>query len=148
MVSGFTGENMDKLSPLPELDMPAPGGSRLTLEIEPLQSHASAVDGAEFRSALQQRMKTNAAQSPAGTVDATSGSLANSFANRASDLSSQMLKDQQMISRQLEHASRTGDSTQLVKAMMALNDYQIKAQTVSKVISKGFSAFDQLTKLQ
>jgi flagellar hook-basal body complex protein FliE len=139
---------MDKLSPLPEFEMPAPGGSRLTLEIETLQPHAIEANGAEFRSALNQRLKTNAAQAPSGTVDATTGPLASSFFNRAGDLSSQMQKDQQMVSRQLEQASRTGDSTQLVKAMMALNDYQIKAQTVSKVISKGFSAFDQLTKLQ
>jgi predicted nucleic acid-binding Zn-ribbon protein len=67
---------------------------------------------------------------------------------RANELAGGLMQDQQYVSKMLEKASRTGDSMQLMKAMMALNDYQIRVQTVTKTISKAAGAIDQLTKLQ
>jgi hypothetical protein len=58
------------------------------------------------------------------------------------------MHDQQYVSKMLEQATRTGDSMQLMKAMMALNDYQIRVQTISKTVSKAASAVDQLARLQ
>ena len=67
---------------------------------------------------------------------------------RAGDLAGEVKKDQQYVSRMLEQATRSGDSMQLMKAMMALNDYQMRVQFISKTASKATSSLDQLTKLQ
>jgi predicted nucleic acid-binding Zn-ribbon protein len=74
--------------------------------------------------------------------------LGKKLMGRAHDLASNLMQDQQHVSKMLEQASRTGDSMQLMKAMMALNDYQVRVQTVSKTVSKAASSIDQLTKLQ
>lgn len=109
----------------------------------------SAADGAQFRAALDRQMSP---QGGAGGVEAAKPgnkvSLGDKLAGRASELASGMQKDQQYVSKMLEQATRTGDSMQLMKAMMALNDYQIRVQTVSKTVSKATQGFEQLTKLQ
>lgn len=76
------------------------------------------------------------------------GGLGERVMQRASALSGELQKDQQYISRNLEQAARSGDSMQLMKAMLALSDYQTRVQFVSKAASKAASALDQLTKLQ
>lgn len=75
-------------------------------------------------------------------------SLGQKLIDRASSLSDGLKHDQQYVSKMLEQATRTGDSMQLMKALMALHDYQIKIQAVSKVVTKATSSLDQLTKLQ
>lgn len=67
---------------------------------------------------------------------------------RTTDLATELKKDQQYVSKLLEQATRSADSMHLMKAMMALNDYQMRVQFVSKTVSKATSALDQLTKLQ
>lgn len=126
----------------------APTG-QLHLEILSTESRGTgAADGAQFRATLERYMNAGA-----GDVQAVSGpdknkSLGQKIATRATDLASEINKDQQYVSKLLETATRTGDSMQLMKAMMALNDYSIRVQTISKTVSKATSSIDQLTKLQ
>ncbi|QPI53330.1 hypothetical protein IV454_18775 [Massilia antarctica] len=75
-------------------------------------------------------------------------SLGERVMQRASALSDELRKDQQTISRTLEQAARSGDSMQLMKATLALSDYQTRVQFVSKAAAKATTALDQLTKLQ
>ncbi len=75
-------------------------------------------------------------------------SLGEHVMQRAKNLSGELQKDQQYISRTLEQATRSGDSMQLMKAMLSLSDYQTRVQFVSKAASKAAGALDQLTKLQ
>lgn len=103
-------------------------------------------DNAAFRQAMDRQQSANAIQgiSPAGKGE----SLGQVMANRAAGLAGEIQKDQKYVSGLLEKASTSGDSMQLMRAMMALNDYQLKVQTVSKVVSKASSSVDSLTKLQ
>lgn len=102
-------------------------------------------DGAQFRAALERHMNANGGAKPSANNE---GSLGNKMMVRASDLASAVKKDQQYVSTMLEQATRSGDSMQLMKAMMALNDYQMRVQFISKTASKATSSLDQLTKLQ
>lgn len=119
------------------------GTSRLTLEIQ----HVESGDATMFRAAYDRHMNAGGGgQSAQG--DDRSASLGDRLAGRATNLATEIKKDQEHVSKMLEQASRTGDSMQLMKAMMALNDYQIRVQTISKTVSKATQAFEQLTKLQ
>lgn len=100
-------------------------------------------DTTQFRAALERQM-----QQKLPTIKADSHSLGTAIAGRATNLASQVKQDQQYVSKLLEQATRTGDSLQLMKAMMALNDYQLRVQTISKTVSKAASSVDSLTKLQ
>jgi hypothetical protein len=104
-------------------------------------------DGAQFRAALERHMNANggAGAKQSGNNE---GSLSDKMMVRASDLASAVKKDQQHVSAMLEQATHSGDSIQLMKAMMALNDYQMRVQFISKTASKATSSLDQLTKLQ
>jgi hypothetical protein len=100
-------------------------------------------DAAQFRQAMDRQQGSNR---PAGP--AQEPSLGQVLATRASGLAGEMNKDQQYVSKLLEKATTSGDSMQLMRAMLALNDYQMRVQTVSKVVSKASTSIDSLTKLQ
>ncbi|OGB25904.1 MAG: hypothetical protein A3I66_12040 [Burkholderiales bacterium RIFCSPLOWO2_02_FULL_57_36] len=104
-------------------------------------------DGAQFRAALERHMQaaTGAVTKQAGPNNA---SLGDKIMTRADNLAGEIQKDQQNVSKMLEQATRNGDSLQLTKAMMALHDYQMRVQFISKTASKATSSLDQLTKLQ
>lgn len=120
----------------------AAGNSHLKFDI----TAAPSGDASMFRAALERHM--TAQQPPAAAPGAGKPSLGDKLAGRATNLASEIKKDQLYVSRMLEQASRTGDSMQLMRAMMALNDYQIRVQTISKTVSKATQSFEQLTKLQ
>jgi hypothetical protein len=105
-----------------------------------------AANGAQFRAALDRHIVAGA-QSPAG-VQGGGPSLGQKITGRVGELATEFRKDQQYVSRMLEQATRTGDSMMLMKAMMALNDYQIRVQAMSKTVAKTTQAFETLTKLQ
>ncbi|MBJ7311939.1 EscI/YscI/HrpB family type III secretion system inner rod protein [Rugamonas sp. CCM 8940] len=139
---------MNAISPIAEhaaAPRPTGGadGSRLTLEIQSIEAN----DGAQFRSALERQVQARSGAG-AGPGAAQHVTLGEKLAGRASGLAGELRKDQQHVSKMLEGASQSGDSMQLMKAMMALSDYQIRVQTISKTVSKATQAFDQLTKLQ
>lgn len=122
---------------------PAQNASPAKVSVETLSGDAG--DGAHFRAALERHMR------PAAPVEQSGGnkvSLGDKMMGRATDLASELKKDQQYVSKALEQATRSADSMQLMKAMMALNDYQMRVQFVSKTAAKATSSLDQLTKLQ
>jgi hypothetical protein len=116
-----------------------PRSGNLSLDIQP----SDPADSAQFRATLERYLKG----APAKT-GADNASLGTAIAGRATTLASQLKQDQLYVSKLLETATRSGDSMQLMKAMMALNDYQLRVQTVSKTVSKAASSVDTLTKLQ
>lgn len=106
---------------------------------------ASPEDRAQFRAALD---RVTADQMKAAPTTGEGKSMGEVVAARFSGLASEFQKDQQYVSKLLEKATRTGDSMHLMRAMLALNDYQIRVQTMSKTVSKAAGAIDQLTKMQ
>ena len=110
--------------------------------VEPGDAHA-------FRAALDRHIAAGSAPHVSGpSRPGGKPSMADIIATRTTDLASEVKKDQQYVSKMLEQATRTGDSMQLMHAMMALNDYQLKVQVISKTVSKASTSVDSLTKLQ
>jgi len=119
---------------------PQPGTQvRVTTETQAMEHP----DAAQFRQALERQQNMNAA--PGAPREPSLGQV---IATRAAGLAGELKKDQQDVSRLLEKATTSGDSMQLMRAMLALNDYQLRVQTVSKVVSKASTSVDSLTKLQ
>ena len=56
--------------------------------------------------------------------------------------------DHKAVSSMIEKATLAGDDAMMMKAMLALADYQQRVQIVSKTVSKAASSLDQLTRLQ
>lgn len=103
------------------------------------------VDGEAFRAALERHMQ---AGTHAKASESRKVSMGEKLIARASDLASETKKDHEHVSKMIEQATRNGDSMQLVKAMMALNDYEMRVQFISKVSNKATSSIDRLTTLQ
>lgn len=124
-----------------------------TQEISSLKldvSSADKGDAAQFRAALERYL-----QSAQGGIQGVQGaqvkgkeSLGEKIMDRCTAMAGEVKEDQQHVSRLLEQATRTGDSMQMMKAMMALSDYQTRVQFVAKTVSKATSSLDQLTRLQ
>ena len=105
-------------------------------------------DTQAFEQAMQRHLHT---ASPGLTpVDAGSDktSLSSRIVSRATDLAAEVQKDQQYVSKMLEQATQTGDQMTMMKAMLALSDYQTRVQFVAKTISKSSTSVDQLTRMQ
>jgi hypothetical protein len=113
-------------------------GSQHKLELTLVEPDAAA----RFRAALERHM------TPVSGDGNNNNSLGNRIMTRATNLASELKHDQQYVSKLLEQASRSPDSMHLMKAMLALNDYNLRVQFVSKTASKAASSVDQLTKLQ
>ena len=119
----------------------AAGGPRSAgVHLEMSSSHAGS---GEFKAMFEQYLQRDAMK-----VKPNTNSLGSALAQRTTNLASEVKQDQMYVSKLLEQATRTGDSMQLMKAMMALNDYQLRVQTISKTVSKASSSIDSLTKLQ
>lgn len=115
--------------------------------IQPDTVSFEASDGAQFRAVLEKKMhemKANAVN----PADGNKVSLGDKILDRANHMAGELKSDQAYVSKMLEQATRNADSMQLMRAMMALNDYQMRVQFVSKTASKATQALDQLTKLQ
>jgi len=108
-----------------------------------LDIHAGAADSGQFKAMFEQHLQRDAVK-----IKPNTHSLGSALAQRTSNLASEVKQDQLHVSKMLEQATRTGSSVQLMKAMMALNDYQLRVQTISKTVSKASTAIDSLTKLQ
>ena len=133
---------MSPVSPVTSASTPAVGPSTLQIEItSPTRSDTQA-----FAQAIQQ-YSGGAGLTPADT-GSNKMSMSGQLANRATELASEVQKDQQYVSQMLEHATQTGDQMIMMKAMLALNDYQTRVQFVSKTISKASTSVDQLTRMQ
>ncbi|MBP0597306.1 EscI/YscI/HrpB family type III secretion system inner rod protein [Herbaspirillum sp. LeCh32-8] len=122
------------------LNDPAAGGATrgagIHIEVQPGEAE-------HFKTMFEQYLNKDAMRLKPNTH-----SLGSALAQRTSSLASEVKQDQLYVSKLLEQATRTGDSMQLMKAMMALSDYQIRVQTISKCVSKASTSVDSLTKLQ
>lgn len=63
------------------------------------------------------------------------------------DVSSRFNADQRYISSIVEQAATTGNDALMMRALLALGDYQNRVQIMSKTVSKAASSIDQLTRL-
>jgi len=120
------------------LSASTPRSAGMHLEIQPDNAGRE-----HFRAMFEQYLNKDAMRMKPNT-----NSLGSVLAQRTTSLASEVKQDQLYVSKLLEQATRTGDSMQLMKAMMALNDYQLRVQTISKTVSKASSSVDSLTKLQ
>lgn len=136
---------MNESNAMNMLQTPAIGGvngpGNVSLELP----RASFEDSAQFRAALDRQM-ADPIQSvrPAGDGK----SMGDAVAARVTGLASEFEKDQHYVSKLLEKATRTGDSMHLMRAMLALNDHEIRVQVMSKTVTKAAGAIDSLTKMQ
>lgn len=124
-----------------------PAGQSGQLQIE--RPSFDRADIEQFRSALGQHgAATPAASAVPKVQQGNRVSLGDKIMAHATDLAGDVKQNQLHVSKMLEQATRSGDSASLMKAMLALNDYQTRVQFVSKTVSKATSSLDQLTKLQ
>ncbi|KQV58046.1 hypothetical protein ASE26_24380 [Duganella sp. Root198D2] len=114
------------------------------------ESAAAGEGAATFKVQLQvqQQQFRSGAQQDLAPQAVGKDSLAAAMAERAAGLAGDVNRHQQYVSRMLERATASGDSLHLMHAMLALNDYQLRVQTISKVVSRAGSSIDSLTKLQ
>lgn len=127
-------------------DQAAPAKAGFTPQTDVLTNEAA--NGADFRAALERHMNAGVQKAePVKEVNMDKLSLGDKIISRVSDLSSQVKTDQEHVSKMLEQAARNGDSMSLVKAMMALHDYQMRVQFISKAANKASSAVERLTTL-
>jgi hypothetical protein len=135
---------MDPVSKVALTRMPESAGTRARIDSSSPTHH----DTHAFEQAMHRHLHTAA---PGLTpVDAGSDktSLSSRIVSRATDLAAEVQKDQQYVSKMLEQATQTGDQMTMMKAMLALTDYQTRVQFVSKTISKSSTSVDQLTRMQ
>jgi hypothetical protein len=126
-------------------------GAQLRIEIQGLDHSGSDL----FRAALDRHMAAGGiggiggidGGAPAGKGRGAN-SLGHALAGRTTELAAEVKKDQQYVSKLLETATRSGDKIDLMRAMMALSDFQLRVQTISKTVSKAATSIDSLTKLQ
>ncbi|MTV42016.1 type III secretion protein [Duganella radicis] len=128
---------------VPKTPAPAGDGAQLKLEIQGLDHSGSE----QFRAALDRQLGAAGGAGKPGPVG-NSQSLGHVLAGRTTELAAQVKQDQQYVSKLLEQATRTGDKIHLMRAMMALSDFQLRVQTISKTVSKAATSIDALTKLQ
>jgi hypothetical protein len=127
------------------MDGGAIGGVQKLGNVQLEMPRASAEDGAQFRAALD-RQTIDAIQPV--SEPGKSNSLSDVITGRFTGLASEFQKDQQYVSKLLEKATHTGDSMHLMRAMLALSDYQTRVQAMSRTVAKAATAIDQLTKMQ
>lgn len=127
--------------PAPKVQ-PGEQGAQLKIDIQALDHSGSE----QFRAALD-RQGPGVGAGPAPKAGDPK-SLGHAIAGRTSELAAEVKKDQQYVSKLLETATRSGDKIHLMRAMMALSDFQLRVQTISKTVSKAATSIDSLTKLQ
>jgi Type III secretion basal body protein I, YscI, HrpB, PscI len=125
---------------------PANGASQ-SKQLQFDTSSADGSDGAQFRAALGRHIHGTQGPGP-NIAEGNKVSLGDRIISRATNLAGEIKNDQQHVSKMLEQATQNADSMQLMKAMMALNDYEMRVQFISKTASKATQSLDQLTKLQ
>lgn len=128
--------------------LPSPETKLATPRLEFDGNSPTPRDAHEFAQALQRHLHTAAPGITPADAGSDKLSLTSRISARASDLAGEIQKDQQYVSKLLEHATATGDQMVMMKAMLALNDYQTRVQFVSKTISKASTSVDQLTRMQ
>jgi hypothetical protein len=134
-----------ELTPIQPGSGPMSGGS----EGFPVSSTA---DAQRFSQALAIHREAQGAahQTSASNVSAVGDtkSIGQQMMAGLSDMSARLKSDHKQVSNLIEKATVGGDDNMMMKAMLALTDYQQRVQIVSKVVSKAATSMDSLTRLQ
>lgn len=136
---------MTELNAMGGMGAAGPAGMNMPVNVQMQAPQAEAGDSQLFRDSMDRQM---AAHDLPDRVPGAGASSEKTPAGRLAGLATEFQKDQQYVSKLLEQATRTGDSVHLMRAMLALSDYQIRVQTMAKTVAKVAGAVDQLTKLQ
>lgn len=127
------------------------GGGLEALHGQGVASSEDAQRFAQALSAYRQRQGVQPQTGGPGTV-APAGLDGKSIGGRMvaglSDIAGHLKADHKAVSSMIEKATLAGDDAMMMKAMLALADYQQRVQIVSKTVSKAASSLDQLTRLQ
>ncbi len=134
----------------------APHGVQQGGGLEGLQGQgvASSEDAQRFAQALAAHRQRQGAQPQAGGAAAVAPagldgkSIGSRMVAGLSDIAGHLKADHKAVSSMIEKATLAGDDAMMMKAMLALADYQQRVQIVSKTVSKAASSLDQLTRLQ
>lgn len=112
-------------------------------------SATSSADAQRFSQALaaHKSMAAQPAASPS-VSGADSNSIGKKLVSGLSEMSGRLKADHKHVSSMIEKATVGGDNTMMMRAMMALNDYQQRVQIISKTVTKAAASLDQLTRLQ
>lgn len=135
---------MDPVSKVALTRLPEPTTTRARVDASSPTHH----DTHAFEQALQRHLHTASPGMTPADAGSDKTSLSSRIVSRATDLAAEVQKDQQYVSKMLEQATQTGDQMTMMKAMLALTDYQTRVQFVSKTISKSSTSVDQLTRMQ
>ena len=136
----------------------ASGASPATPPVGVVQTTANAQEARAFidsMKAAQQRLQghpVQAAALPAGLQPASAADGPTGIGQRLLDglsgMSDRLKADHKYVSSLIEKATVGGDDAMLMRALVALGDYQQRVQVVTKTVSKAASSLDQLTRLQ
>jgi hypothetical protein len=145
MAANLSQSVITELTPIQPGSGPMSGGS----EGFPVSSTA---DAQRFSQALAMHREAQGAahQTSASNVGAVgdSRSIGSQMMAGLTDMSSRLKADHKQVSTLIEKATVGGDDNLMMKAMLALTDYQQRVQIVSKVVSKAATSMDSLTRLQ
>lgn len=111
----------------------------------------TAADARAFSDALRAAKAGTRPAAPAirpPVFDDQTQSISQKLVSGLQDMSGRLQADHRNISRLIETAAQTGDDRAMMKAMLALADYQQRVQMMSKSVAKAGSSLDQLTRLQ
>ncbi|MCW7536992.1 EscI/YscI/HrpB family type III secretion system inner rod protein [Aquabacterium sp. A7-Y] len=107
---------------------------------------ASAADAADFRVAVEQH-RLSLTPLEAGPRPATGPSLGERLAGGMSGVAADLKRDHRHLSSLIQRASLTGDHELMMKASLALSEYQHHVQLMTKTVSKAATSLDQLTRM-
>lgn len=111
-------------------------------------SASSSADAQRFGQALASYKNLGAQPAPTAVSGAESTSVGRKLISSLSDMSGRLKADHKHVSSMIEKATVGGDNALMMRAMMALTDYQQRVQVISKTVTKAASSLDQLTRLQ
>lgn len=111
---------------------------------------SSSAEAQRFAHALSsyKSQSSQAVAGPSSNANGGQNSIGSRLVNGLSDMAGRLKADHKVVSSLVEKATVGGDDALMMKAMMALGDYQQRVQIVSKTVAKAASSLDQLTRLQ
>lgn len=125
-----------------------PGGTGLGDAVVVAPGAAQARAFADALHTAQQGRKPAAPTVKPPAFDRDGDGLGAQLVGGLNKMSGRLKADHANISRLLDKAVEGGDDKLMMRALIALGDYQQRVTMVSKSISKAGSSLDQLTKLQ
>ncbi len=120
--------------------------------LEHVRLSPSAEQARAFDAALEHSRLTLTGDAPQKLVSSSASNPETGLGGKVmaglSDLSERLRADQRHISSLIEKATVGGDMAMMIKASMAVGDYQSRVQLTARAVSKAATSLDQLTRLQ